>query len=478
MITQGCQDSYLSGDVHSQISPKNLKSKNGIKSVLLGAYAQASYNGYVGHTARNHQEWTTDILFDSRGGESRIAIQLQNFTWDASLQKLYSAMWIKPYRAIRDANTVLDNINDVKDMSNSKKKEYTAEAKFIRAIMYIRLYSWFGPVPLRTSTKQNLEIKRPTKKKMKQFIESELLAVIPELPAPGEEVAYGRANKGAARAFLTKFYLNTKQWQKAADMAKKVMDMDYYHLFPNYFDMFKIKNNGPSNRAFIWVIQEVARGGHGNNYVNGAWPPNFEKWPKTGLTFQPSWRNWGTQYRLYDDFYYSFSPNDERKALIMTKYITTKGDTVDLLKSGLSARSIKYYPGEVPSSGNDHPGDRSVIRYADILLSRAEALNDLNGPNQESIDLINKARERAGLKDLKLSQFPTKKSLNDHILKERGWEFYTEGGIRREDLIRMGKFVKQARERGATNAVPSDTLFPIPQKAMDSNPKLKQNPGY
>jgi hypothetical protein len=151
-----------------------------------------------------------------------------------------------------------------------------------------------------------------------------------------------------------------------------------------------------------------------------------------------------------------------------------KGDTISLLNKD-NTRSFKYWPDpnhEANNNGNDIP----EIRYADILLSRAEALNELQGPNQESIDLINQIRERAGLNDITLADYPTKETLRDHILAERGWEFYSEGK-RREDLLRMGKFISNAQARGK-NAKPFQKLFPIPQQAMDSNPKLVQNTGY
>ncbi|MEJ7830419.1 MAG: RagB/SusD family nutrient uptake outer membrane protein [Segetibacter sp.] len=123
--------------------------------------------------------------------------------------------------------------------------------------------------------------------------------------------------------------------------------------------------------------------------------------------------------------------------------------------------------------GNDLP----EIRYADILLSRAEALNELTGPNTESINLINLVRKRAELTDVKLTDFTSKDALRDHIIKERGWEFYSEG-LRREDLIRTGKFISYAQARGVANAKDYKVLFPIPQQALDADPLLKQNPGY
>ena len=127
--------------------------------------------------------------------------------------------------------------------------------------------------------------------------------------------------------------------------------------------------------------------------------------------------------------------------------------------------------------GQAHGNDLPQIRYADIFLSRAEALNEINGPNQESINLINEVRNRAGLPDLILADFPTKEELRNHLIDERGWEFYAEG-LRRFDLVRFGVFVQNAQERGITNAQPHHVLYPIPQAAIDANPALEQNPGY
>lgn len=476
VVFQACDKSILKEHVYSELAPGNyLNTKNGINSVLDAAYAQAAFSGYNGHDTRDISNWCTDVEWETGGGENRIAQQMINFTWDASTDWMFGVMWVKPYAAIRDANSVLDNLPDGQDMTDADKTEVEAEARFIRAISYYYMYMWFGPVPIRTSTNQELAISRPTDDRMKSFLDSEFTAVIPQLPAPGKEAAYGKANSGAAMAFLCKFYLNTKQWQKCADVARQIIDMGYYQLYSNYTDMFKIQNEGAANKSFIWVDQSIAQG-NGNNYINGAWPAGFASWPKTGLTFQSNWRNWAAQYRLYDKFYNSFEPGDGRKYPIMTEYINGQGKTISLLNND-NTRSIKYWP-DPNAIGNDHGDDIPVIRYADILLARAEALNELNGPNQESIDLINKVRERAGLIDLTLINYPTKEALRDHILDERGWEFYGEGDIRREDLIRMGKFITSAVARGHANAKAYMVVFPIPQQAMDSNPDLVQNEGY
>lgn len=471
LFATSCQEA-LEEELFSQLAPENyLTTEEGVVSVLNAAYAESYFTGYSAHSVRNIEEWATDIEWETGGGENLTAVLMINFTWDPAVGWMYGDMWLKPYRGIRNANIVLDNIENA-GLSEEELQNYSAQARFLRALSYSHLYTWFGPVPLRKSTLDELELPRATDEEMQSFIESELLAVIPDLPAPGNEAAYGRVTNGAARALLTKFYLNTRQWQKAADMAQEVIEMGTYSLYPVYEDMFKVQNE--QNSEYILAFPQVPDG-PGNNYINGAFPAGFSRDPRTGLTFQNSWRNWAAQYRLYDRFYESFDPEDQRLNLIIDEYINNAGDTVSL-QGNNNTRSFKYWP-DPNGLGNEHGNDIPGIRYADILLSRAEALNEINGPNQESIDLINQVRDRAGLEDVSLADFGSTEDLRMHLLDERGWEFYSEGK-RREDQIRMGTFISSAQERGISNARPFHVLFPIPQAAMDANPMLEQNEGY
>src|SRR5699024_10929751 len=136
----------------------------------------------------------TDVFWNTGGGENRILVQMDNFTWNPDLEWFNDLLWDKPYRAIRNANTVIDNIDEA-GVSDDKKKLFTAEARFIRALSYYRLYTWFGPVPLRTSTKDELELPRASEEDMLSFIESEFKNIITDLPNKGSEEEYGRAHK-------------------------------------------------------------------------------------------------------------------------------------------------------------------------------------------------------------------------------------------------------------------------------------------
>ncbi len=471
-----CEE-LLDEPVYSQLAPENfLTTEEGIVSVLKAAYVRD--NDVQSQRANKMyiltQDATTEIMYEFAGADNRQLSQFLDFTWDANLDWFLGLSWNPAYFAIRDANSVLDYI-DLAEINSSNKSQYIAEARFIRAVSYFHLYNFYGPVPLRVTTLNGAEeLAKASDTEIRTFIETELLESIPDLPAPGNE-EYGRANKGAARAILCKFYLNNRQWQKAADMAKDIMNMNVYGLYPDYSAMFRVENE--RNQEFIWVrtCTAIAPGqGPGNDWMAYVLPPGFKSDPASGLTMQSNWRNYAAQYSLKDIFFNTFAENDKRKETILTSYINNGNQTISLLNNN-NTRPLKYWPDPNADigGGNDIP----VVRYADILLARAEALNEISGPNDESITLLGDIRERAGLDRYTLEDFETKEELRDSIIAERSWEFYCEG-LRRQDLIRTGRFISDALARGVSNARPYHVLYPIPQQAVDSDSKLEQNEGY
>jgi len=458
----------------SEFAPENvLTSDAGIRAVLFSAYSNHQ-SSTPSRLLINNSENCTDIGFNTGGNENIAQGQIINFTWDASLGTFNADYWAPAYRCIRDANIVLDNIPNA-DMSDDRKKLYTAEARFLRAYTYQRLYFWFGTVPLRTSSITPAVLGRATDQEMRTFIETELSAAAADLPLPGQEEAFARANRGSALAALTKYYLNTKQWQKAADAAQQVMGLNYYQLFPQYENMFRVENEG--NKEMIMVIPCRNEQGYGNWYSAGALPPGFKTTPQIpDYVWQPGMANFATQYRLRSAFVNSFDlVNDKRAILVVRSYVNTAGATVNLMATADNARALKYW--DNATVGNHSGNDVPLIRFADILLSRAEALNELNGPTQEALDLINLVRTRANIANLTLADATSKDVLRDLILRERSWEFYAEG-LRREDLIRHGKLITYAQTRGIAGAADKHTLFPIPQVEIDANAECLQNDGY
>lgn len=458
----------------SEFAPGNvLTNEAGIRSVLFSAYANQQ-NPTPSRWLINNAAVTSDEGFDTGGGENLTLVQLINFTWDATLGTFRDDWWAPAYRCIRDANIVIDNVGKI-NMPEAKKKLYAAEAKFLRAYTYGELYKWFGPVPLRASSETPAQLAKATEEEIKSLIESDLLAAVADLPAPGTETAFARATKGSALGILAKFYLNTKQWQKAADASQQVISLNYYQLYPAYENMFRVENEG--NKEMIMVSPARSENGFGNWFTAGALPPGFKSTPQIpGYVWQPGMANFATQYRMRSALVNSFDlVNDRRAILIVRTYVNTAGATIDLMATADNARSLKYWDNNTVGnhSGNDIP----VLRYADILLTRAEALNELNGPTLEALSLINLVRARAGIGSLTLLDATSKDILRDLILRERGWEFYSEAK-RREDLIRHGKFISAALARGITVAADKHKLFPIPQAEIDANPLCQQNPGY
>ena len=467
LIPTGCKE-FLAEEVYTQYDPQSfLQNEDGIKKVLYGAYSRSQVNGGMREDQWTLAEFPTDMMFESGGQFEKDALPFINFQWDASSGFL-KGIWVQMYIAIRDANVLLENIDKVTSIPPARLAQYKGEAQFIRSEAFAHLYRYFGPVPLvLTTSTEDLQPARPTDAEFVAFVANELTEAAGNLPV--KQALRGQADKGTALAVLTKFYLNTKQWQKSADAAKELIALNKYKLYPQIENLFAVENE--NNDEFIFIYPCLAQG-PGNLYMPHAFPPNYP--------ILSNWINYGAQFRTYTAFYKTFDPTDRRLKMFVTEYTDTKGVKQKLLEDASgkpldNARSFKYTPDPnaiSQNNGNDIP----VIRYADILLSRAEALNEVQGPNQESIDLINQVRTRAAVPVIKLADFATKEQLRDHLLKERGWEFFSEGK-RREDQIRMGTFISNAVARGK-NAKPFQVLYPLPQSELEANPNLKQNDGY
>ncbi len=456
-----CEDP-LKEKVFSDLAPNNFfKNASDAESLLNSAYSADQRRNSRDYLLLS--ELTTDILIQRGGGLRRDAQLIEDFTWDPT-HPFLDVEWQRDYDAIYRANLILDRVPDIA-MDENRKKQILAEARFIRASNYFYLYDLFGPVPIIVSSELKIG-ERPSRAGLVEFVkfvEDELISASEDLPINSRN--YGRANKGIALSLLTKFYLNNKKWLEAAQTAKTVIDLNKYSLFieGSRDGLFAVENE--VNGEFIYIRPNLPIPGLSTSYLAHAAPPAYRfKFPPRG--------NFAAQYQLLDNFVNSFDLDDQRKEVIIREYIDVNGNLRKLGKD--DSRSFKF--GEDPSGvGTDMGNDFPIIRYADILLSRAEALNELSGPNQEIIDLINEIRLAAGLLPITLSSF-NKESLKEHILNERAWEFFTEE-LRRQDLIRHGKFIEFAKNRGKS-ASDKHILFPIPQNEIDRNLNLQQNPGY
>ncbi len=467
LLLSSCVD-FLKEEVYTQYDPGSfLQTEQGINSVLVAAYSNMQVTANMRDRMYTLNEFPADQMWDWGGGYEAIAVLFMKFTWDAQ-NTMFSTPWRDYYQSIRNANSLLDNIDQVTALSPDKVKQFKAEARFIRCADYYYLWELFGTVPLITTAAElNFEPSRATVEEFDTFITTELQAAANDLPVT--QALWGKATKGAALALLSKYYMNSKQWQKAADVSKQVMDLNKYNLFAGDLkNMFAVANEVNNEVVFTSPALPTL---HGNTFMPHAFPPNYP--------IQSNWLNYGTQFCMYNDYVKTYDPNDKRLGWFLFTYTETNGKVHDLWNpkdAGRAVRCFKYVPDPNAVSAS-HGNDVPMIRYAEVLLNRAEALNEISGPTQEAVNLLNLIRARAGVTLYSLDNFSSKDALRNALLDERGWEFVAEG-MRRMDLIRHGKLISRAIARGATSAKDYMTLFPIPLDEIKANPELEQNQGY
>lgn len=475
LLTVSCKK-ILEIEPKSEFSGAFLNTKEGIEALLASAYANAQLNGWGGaadYIALN--EGTTDVFRVYLGAYYNNTLRkYQDFSFDPGHTAVIQDYWRKNYRAIRDANILITEIPNHPVLSQKLKDRNLGEAKFIRATAYSLLYDWFGPTPLITETTTNLFPERASAQEIEDFVISELKTAANLLPISVPPSEFGRATRGAALSVLAKFQLNLKKWGDAARTAQEVIDLGVYQLLPNYADIFALTNEG--NNEMIYVFPNVGVEPVGNNWTRNVLPGDYP----TKVV------NAATQSTIPIPFYNTFNANDKRAKLIVTEYISNKGVFVNLLDPNVGPKGDKYnhprsfkYPIDENSPDPTIGGqDVPYIRYSEILLIRSEGLVMSTGAvSQAALNLLNDVRKRTGLPDYTLTDIPDQATFIDKILKERSWEFYSEGK-RRPDLIRHDRFIQNALNRGITLAKPFHRLFPIPQSEIDANKSLVQNPGY
>ncbi|MBX2921464.1 MAG: RagB/SusD family nutrient uptake outer membrane protein [Chitinophagaceae bacterium] len=463
LILTGCGKEGLEEDVYSSLGVSNyFKNADDAEAILNAAYASEQRRGFRDYFIM--AEITTGTIYDRAGGLEALAKPFETFSWNAT-HSFFSGIWARHYTTIYRANLVLDKVPEI-ELDETRKKQILAEAAFLRASAYVILKDLFGPVPIITTSNTSADDKpsRPSKEAFDQFVTDDFKAAAAALPVTADR---GRATKGAALAQLAKYYLNNKDWANAADYAKQVIDLNVYQLFSGSEDRSELFNPlNEDNSEFIYIRPRLAVAGLGDNYISHAVPPGY-RW--TG----GSKENYATQFKTYSSFYNTFADNDTRKNAFITQYYNTGGTLVQLGTDDI--RNLKFKE-DLTATGANSGNDFPVIRYADILLARAEALNELNGPNAESILLINQVRQKAGITQLNAANFEGKEILRRAIFRERAWEFVAEE-LHRQDQVREGIFIQKAKERGLA-AQDFQVLFPVPQSEIDKNSNLVQNDGY
>ena len=411
-----------------------------------------------------------------QGNADRRAIWSYNFV---SSNSFVNNPWALSYQGIQRANVVISRIPAIA-MDENIKKRYMAEVKFLRAVMYFNLVRFYGGVPIvknETTSLEGVEIARNTKDEVYAFIEADLREAETALPIKYTGTDIGRATQGAAKGLLAKVYLTqagnesaSPGWAKAAAKAKEVMEMGVYDLWENYADVYDIKNKAGKESLFeVLYLTDV----------NGNWHTTY--WAPRGDPRVPS-NGFGT-VRPTRNLYDLYAATDKRKAVtFLTSYVNpSTGTTVSLsIDDPNPAVAISFWKLADLTSKIGGGGGKSFpyLRFPDVLLIYAEAVNEVSGPAAEAYAALNRVRARAGLNPLNNL---TKAQFKDAVLLERRLEFALEGN-RWFDLVRTGRLldaVKGETSFGRNPLIQSHhVLFPIPQREMGANPSLVQNAGY
>ena len=407
---------------------------------------------------------TTDMLRANWSSSTR------NFTWGPSTFDGHRS-YIPRIPQVASATDVINRISN-SGADDAIKERYVAETKVIRAFYMWWLFDFFGPVNPRLDPETLTDttiIPRMTNDAYVNWMIQDLNEAI---TAPSFQETtndnwdeWGRFSKGVARMLLLRIYMHEKQWANAEAAAMSIVNMNYYALESDYANVFIEK----ANKEIIWASHANAAS---ENWIPQYFFPGGYAYGYAGTTRierGPGWYG----YAMHWDFFHTFEVNDLRRNTIIYEYTDNSGNIIDESSaSTYGALPIKYTGMTGP--GPDYPIDLVVLRYADVLLSLAEAINEQTGP-ANAYQYVNPVRTRAGVTPY---SGLTQAQLRDSLLAERGRELYLEG-VRRTDLIRHGKFIEYALARGVTNAKPHHVLFPIPSNVIiEGGGIIKQNPGY
>lgn len=402
-------------------------------------------------------------------------------------------IWQQHYDAINRANIAIEKIPGIVKIDEKLRARLVLEAKFLRALYYFNLVRLYGDVPLvlhETTglTPEDLYVERAPAEQVYQQIIKDLTDAegLPNERFSNAAAKYaagdaGRATGGAAKSLLAKVYLTRYDYANAIAKSNEVITGPFgYALFADYSQVFlPAYKNGVEH---IFSAQfEANADSHGNNQAQREAPTgipglngNFAEQPMPGI------------YQLY-------SAKDKRRdvSFITSIVSPSNGRTYQLtVKNPATGENVpnphfnKWWDPAQAGNLAQSAANVSILRFSDVLLIHAEAVNEQDGPTSAAYASYNKVRKRAGLGDL--TPGLTQAQFRDSLRIDRRLEFVFEYS-RWFDLIRYkpltgsdSYLIKSLHAVGKTNASQKHYLYPIPQQEIDNNPKLRghQNPGW
>ena len=482
LFSVGCKESFYDIKPQGQLTAENFFQTEEHAQLATAAVYNVLRNweihvfAYMG---------CTDIISDDsdKGSEPNDALfllDIDNFIFDASNVAAVT-LWQGYYRAIFRANIAIERIPEVK-ANETLKKRLIAESKFLRAYFYFNLVRWYGDIPLITKQLTQNDFKQSRAKTTEVYTQiiADLKDAITNLPEKSQYASadLGRATKGAARGLLSKVYLTTKDYVNAEKYALEVINSNEYSLLSDYGKIFTKEGENSSESLFeVQCTATEDRVNYDTNYDGGSQYNEVQ-----GVRGNPN-LGWGFN-RPSDSFIGEFEPGDPRREATILYEGEVLPDGSAIIEKNprvFNARfNQKAWVPAHPAYNGNGPGNIRLLRYADVLLIAAEALNE-NGKTADALKYLNQVRKRARgaingiLPDVTTTE---KTALRTAVWHERRVELGLEQH-RWFELLRTGQ-VETAMQKVGKNFVKNKhELLPIPQTEIDlSAGTLSQNPGY
>lgn len=368
------------------------------------------------------------------------------------------AMWTRFYKTIGRANQSIKYTENYGLTDQNYKNRLIGEAKFLRALHYFWLVRMFGDVPIQELDNSESWVTRKAKADVYAYIEQDLLDAIQFLPNKNEYASadLGRATKGAAQGLLSKVYLYEEKWQQAYDMAGNVMSSGQYGLESDYAKIWRV--DGENGVESLFEVQA-----RGKSVAHGV-----QQYSQTqGARGTGGW-GWGFNVPSQNllDAFNAAGDNVRRDATIIFR-----GETLYDGRFVPTTVENPMYNEKAYSSANlgASDGDKNIriLRYAEILLIRAEAATHIGADAATPLNLV---RNRVNLASI---SSPTK----EDIWKERRLELAFEHD-RWFDIVRTGQGQAAMSAAGKVFVVGKHELFPIPNNQIIQTPTIGQNPNW
>lgn len=480
-----CSDFLELSDPSSVTTPSYWKTKADAEAALVGCYnvlleQGLYYNYYNSADPRALEAFGT---FNGDSGWWFWSPAENNLYWGglSATCDLVKLVWDNCYKGIARCNDLLANVPEMDEESISKEDaaRIMGEARFLRAFYYYYLTQYFRDVPLSTEPTSTGYIPVSKKEKVIDFITGDLREVVEngDLPSSVASSERGRATAGAAWGLLCRIYLYNERWQDAADAADKVMGLGY-SLEPDYLTLFSEQGNTSPEIIFSVRFNQSADPTH--NLTCGFLSTRNQE---EHVSFMTVTNNMLSEYYDIDgkpvaeSSYSSEELNNGEKRDPRYRYcfegFKSSWVSDDWINwEEVTTAYINKYQCWTENKWKDDQ-DYYIIRYADILLMKAEALCMMNGSQTEIEGLINQVRDRksVSMPHVSAEEIAYHGSMLNLIKHERRVEFAFEG-LYYADLKRWGDYEK-LREY---NYVGADRckVWPIPQSELDNNPAIEQ----